>query len=143
MTKKTDYYSILQVSPQATSEDIKMSFRRLARQYHPDLNPDDPETAEHFKQVSEAYEILSDEVKRRRYDSDRNLRTKQKQNVYSHYKSSNAYDNPTPEAGNAQDFFLRGMSKSRSKEYQKAIKEYTKAIELDRGFIDAYLIRES
>jgi curved DNA-binding protein CbpA len=141
MTNQTDYYSILQVSPQATSEDIKMSFRRLARQYHPDLNPHDPETAERFKQISEAYEILSDEVKRRRYDSDRNLRKKQKQSVHSHYKSSNTYSSPTSEAGNAQDFFLRGMSKSQNREYQKAIKEYTKAIELDRGFIDAYLKR--
>jgi curved DNA-binding protein CbpA len=141
MTNKTDYYSILQVSPKATSEDIKMSFRRLARQYHPDLNPHNPETAEHFKQISEAYEILSDDVKRRRYDSDRNLKAKQKQNVYSDYNSTNRYSEPASEVQNAQDFFLRGMSKSRSKEYQKAIKEYSKAIELDRSFIDAYLKR--
>lgn len=136
MAQKTDYYSILEVSPQATSEDIKMSFRRLARQYHPDLNPHNPETAEHFKQISEAYEILSDEIKRRRYDSDRNLRQKQ-----SRYTSSEGYNDPQPGAQNAQDFFLRGMAKSQSKQYQKAIQEYSKAIEFDPTFVDAYLKR--
>lgn len=138
MANPKDYYSILQVSPKATSEDIKVSFRRLARQYHPDLNPHNPETAEYFKQISEAYEILSDEIKRRRYDSDRNL--KQTQNASS-YTKSERYSEPTPESQNAQDFFLRGIAKSQSKQYQKAIKEYSKAIELDPSFVDAYLKR--
>lgn len=136
MTNKTDYYSILQVSSQATSEDIKLSFRRLARQYHPDLNPHNPETAEYFKQISEAYEILSDEIKRRRYDSDRNLRRRQTTTYTTKSRSK-----PTPNTKNAQDFFLRGMEQSKSRQYQKAIKEYSKAIELDRSFIDAYLKR--
>ena len=143
MTNRADYYSILQVSPEATPEDIKMSFRRLARQYHPDLNPHDPETAERFKQISEAYEVLSDKVKRRRYDSDRRLQ--EKENFRSKtYVSRTYYQKESgveSQNAKAQDFFLRGMEKSKNKQYQTAIKEYTKAIELDPKFIDAYLKR--
>ena len=58
MSKAKNYYKILQVSPQATLEEIKVAFRRLARQYHPDLNQNDPLSEEKFKEISEAYEIL-------------------------------------------------------------------------------------
>ena len=142
MTNKTDYYYILQVSPKATSEDIKMSFRRLARQYHPDLNPNNPETAEHFKKISEAYDTLSDETKRRRYDRDRNLENLQNPKSYRS-RNSTRRDRSEPSSGvsQARDFFLRGMAKSQNKQYQTAVIEYSKAIELDPTFVDAYLKR--
>jgi molecular chaperone DnaJ len=63
-----DYYEILEVSKNASSEEIKRSFRRLAKKYHPDLNPNDSEAEKKFKEVNEAYEVLSDEEKRARYD---------------------------------------------------------------------------
>jgi curved DNA-binding protein len=63
-----DYYEILGVSRDADEKEIRKAFRRLARQYHPDVNPSDPEAEEHFKEINEAYEVLSDPEKRSKYD---------------------------------------------------------------------------
>ncbi|MBX6377072.1 MAG: molecular chaperone DnaJ [Clostridia bacterium] len=63
-----DYYEVLGVRRDATQEEIKRAYRRLARQYHPDVNKDDPQAAERFKEVAEAYQVLSDPEKRARYD---------------------------------------------------------------------------
>lgn len=66
--EKEDYYSVLGVSKDASESDIKKAYRRLAMKYHPDRNSGDKSVEEKFKQVSEAYEILSDPEKRRAYD---------------------------------------------------------------------------
>ncbi len=63
-----DYYQILGVDKKATTDQIKKAYRRLARQHHPDVNPNDPEAERKFKEVNEANEVLSDEEKRRKYD---------------------------------------------------------------------------
>ena len=68
MQNKPDYYEVLGVSRDATQEEIKRAYRRLARRYHPDANPDDPQAEEKFKQITEAYAVLSDPEKRARYD---------------------------------------------------------------------------
>ncbi|MFM8771687.1 MAG: DnaJ C-terminal domain-containing protein [Candidatus Kapaibacterium sp.] len=64
----TDYYKELELERNASEDDIKKSFRRLARQYHPDTNPNNPQAEERFKRISEAYEVLSDTTKRAKYD---------------------------------------------------------------------------
>jgi curved DNA-binding protein len=63
-----DYYKVLGVERGATEKEVKKAFRRLARQYHPDVNPDDPQAEERFKEINEAYEVLSDPEKRAKYD---------------------------------------------------------------------------
>lgn len=65
---KRDYYEVLEVPRGASEADIKKAFRTLARKYHPDANRDDPGAAEKFKEVNEAYQVLSDAEKRARYD---------------------------------------------------------------------------
>ncbi|MHA1106482.1 MAG: molecular chaperone DnaJ [Promethearchaeota archaeon] len=66
--KKRDYYEVLGVSKDASENDIKLQYRRLARKLHPDLNKTDPKAKEKFIELQEAYEVLSDDTKRRNYD---------------------------------------------------------------------------
>ncbi|MDY7040971.1 MAG: molecular chaperone DnaJ, partial [Chloroflexota bacterium] len=68
MVVKRDYYEVLGLGREASQEEIKKTYRRLARQYHPDVNPGDEEAEEQFKEINEAYEVLSDAEKRTRYD---------------------------------------------------------------------------
>lgn len=66
--QKRDYYEVLGVSRGASDDELKKAYRKLAKQYHPDLNPDDKVAEAKFKEINEAYEILSDKDKRSRYD---------------------------------------------------------------------------
>ncbi len=65
---KKDYYEVLGVNRDASEEDIKKSYRKLAMKWHPDRNPDNPKAEDHFKEAKEAYEILTDAQKRAAYD---------------------------------------------------------------------------
>lgn len=130
MARAENYYLILEVSPNASVQEIKASFRRLARQYHPDLNPNDAIAAERFKEISQAYDILSDATKRRRYDRD-----------YAVYRQQQPSKTQTLIPKTAKEYYLRAIQKYQAKEYTKAIEDYSRAIELDPKFIDAYLKR--
>src|SRR3977135_1098216 len=65
---KRDYYEVLGVNKDASEDEIKKSYRKLAMKWHPDRNPDNPKAEEHFKEAKEAYEMLSDPNKRAAYD---------------------------------------------------------------------------
>ena len=67
-TSKRDYYDVLGIPRDASAEDIKKAFRKLALEYHPDRNPGDAQAEERFKEAAEAYSVLADAEKRSRYD---------------------------------------------------------------------------
>ena len=64
-----DYYKVLGLDKSSTEDEIKKQYRKLAKQYHPDLNPDNHEAQEKFKEISEAYEVLGDKDKKQKYDT--------------------------------------------------------------------------
>ena len=68
MADKRDYYEVLGVSKTASESELKSAYRKLAKKYHPDVNPGDKEAEAKFKEATEAYSVLSDADKRRQYD---------------------------------------------------------------------------
>src|SRR3954467_4096215 len=68
MAAQRDYYQLLGVAETATTDEIKKAFRRLAKQHHPDRNPNNPQASERFKEINEAHDVLSDAAKRKKYD---------------------------------------------------------------------------
>ncbi len=124
MSENQDYYKILHISENADLEEIKKSFRRLARDCHPDLHPHDLQAAERFRLLREAYEVLSDSVKRKSYD-----RRRKKQPSFAQPESV------------AQVYYVRGVENSIGKNYRAAIASLTEAIRLQPRFVEAYLKR--
>jgi molecular chaperone DnaJ len=97
-TTKPDYYDLLGVSRKASAKDIRGAFRKLARKYHPDLNPGDKSAEEKFKQLQEAYDVLSDTKKRQMYDQ------------YGFYSDNIPQGAPAPgAAGNGVNFDFEGF----------------------------------
>src|SRR5438270_8919715 len=69
MALRPDYYKTLGVDKKAPADEIKKAYRKLARKYHPDRNPDDKQAESRFKEISQAYDVLGDPEKRKQYDS--------------------------------------------------------------------------
>jgi len=121
--KYKDYYEILGVSKDATEKEIKSAYRKLARKYHPDVNKKDPSATEKFKDINEAYEVLSDNEKRRRYD-----------NLGSGW-SSGAEFNPPP--GYEQAFDFGNLNDIASAFGQSGFSDFFEAIFGQGGFSHA------
>jgi molecular chaperone DnaJ len=97
-TESKDYYKILGVSRDASADDIKKAYRRLARKYHPDVNPGDDSAEDRFKEIQEAHDILSDKKKRQMYDQ------------FGFYSDAGAYPGAGPGAGGRpSDFGFSGF----------------------------------
>lgn len=125
MPEHQDYYKLLHVSENADIEEIKRSFRRLVRDCHPDLHPNDAKAAERFRLLREAYEVLTDAAQRSRYD-----RGRQKS------ADSNRDQETSP-----QVHYVRGVEKILVQNYRGAIADLSAAIRLNSRFIEAYLKR--
>lgn len=127
-----NYYQILELTDQASATEIKQAFRRLARQHHPDLNPNNPQAAQIFRQVRQAYDVLSDPIQRRRYDQSR-------QNPTAPDPSSGESSRGHPQT--PHDFYLQGIDYELARNYAAAVQAYGQAIGLGPTFAPAYLRR--
>ena len=141
-----DYYKILGLNKTATTKDIKTAYRKLARKFHPDLNPDDKEAKKNFQQINEANEVLSDPEKRKKYD--------QYGSDWQHaeeYEKSKQYQGQASNAGNSRysgaqsgtdfsDFFESmfggATNGGRSRQVKYRGEDYN--AELQLNLIDAY-----
>lgn len=129
MVDLQDHYSVLQVSPQATPADIKTAFRRLVRQYHPDLNPNNPRAAEVFQKICTAYEVLSNRERRVLYD-------------HNDRPQAPFIEEPgSVVLQDAQQYFMQGVQKANRRNYATAIADFTQAIHLDKSYLEAYMGR--
>ena len=118
------YYDVLGVPPTARLLDIKQAFRRLARQYHPDLNPGDQKALKAFQDINRAYQVLSDPVTRQQYDQ---------------RLSGGTTSNPDSFAARtAADWYQKGLQLSQRGQYEKAIASYTEALKRNHALTDAY-----
>jgi curved DNA-binding protein len=141
-----DYYKLLGVDKSATSKDIKSAYRKMARKYHPDLNPNDKNAKKNFQQINEANEVLSDPVKRKKYDqygkdwqhSEQFEQSKQQQQQYSNSGRRGFSD--AQESGDFSDFFEsmfgRSAGPGRSRQVKYRGEDFNAELHLE--LIDAF-----
>ncbi len=120
-----DYYKILEVTPEATADEIKKSYRRLAMTYHPDRNPGNAEAEEKFKEINEAYDVLSNAEKRQKFDLMRNG----KANTADYYKQKTAKNAQKDDLG---DFDFEYFKK-KTGEYSEFFKNFFSNSSLFKG----------
>jgi curved DNA-binding protein len=138
-----DYYKLLGVNKTATTKEIKNAYRKLARKYHPDLNPNDKDAKRKFQEINEAQEVLSDPVKRKKYDqygkdwnqSDQFEKQRQQQQQAG---SRRTRQTDSASFNDFSDFFesMFGEGSGRSRQVKYRGEDYTAELQLD--LIDAY-----
>ncbi len=138
MVDSPNYYQVLQLERRATLTEIRQAFHRLARQYHPDLHPDDPHAETQFKQICEAYEVLSDPARRQQYDQQHDQRygqgvTSASPNISA--KAAASDRNPVHRR------YRQCLDKVADQDYQRALHDLNQLIEDAPDFVDAYLTR--
>ena len=97
-----DYYKILEINKNATDEEIKKAYRKLAKKWHPDKNLNNPIAEEKFKEIQEAYDILSDKKKREKYDNPYNFSN---ENIFSEFDFFRNFKSSSKKQQNDYDFF--------------------------------------
>ena len=142
-----DYYKILEIDKKATDAEIKKAYRKLARKYHPDINPNDKEAEQKFKQINEANEVLGNAEKRKKYDAygenwqhaSEFEKANQQQRYYSKSQSDEDFNSYGRDGDDYSDFFdsLFGNN-SRSRSRSHAFKGPDFSSELQLNLEDAY-----
>ena len=132
MAEKRDYYQVLEVGKNASADEVKKAYRKLAIKYHPDKNPDNPEAEGKFKEATEAYEVLSDSEKRQRYDQFGHAGV---EGIVGGSGFSGGFSNFEDIVGNIfgdfEDLFGFGSSRSQQGPKRGASLQYTLAITLE------------
>jgi curved DNA-binding protein len=133
-----DYYKLLGVNKTASTKEIKNAYRKLARKYHPDLNPNDKDAKRKFQEINEAQEVLSDPVKRKKYDqygkdwnqSDQFEKQRQQQ---QHAGSRRTRQTDPSSFGDFSDFFesMFGEGSGRGRQVKYRGEDYTAELQLD------------
>ncbi|MGK7888595.1 MAG: DnaJ domain-containing protein [Leptolyngbyaceae cyanobacterium] len=118
------YYDLLEITPSADLVAIRQAFRRLARRYHPDVNPGDRTALERFQQISHAYQVLSDPAARSRYDATLQGAT---------WSDAEAKSNRT-----ATEWYQQGLQLTQQGRYANSIEAYTQALHLNPQLLEAY-----
>ena len=139
-----DYYKLLGIDKTATPKDIKSAYRKLARKFHPDLNPNDKDAKRKFQQINEANEVLSDPEKRKKYDkygkdwqhSDQFEKQKQYQQQSSHGTRYTQAQSESDFSDFFESMFGRGASGSRTRQAKYRGEDFTTELQLE--LIDAF-----
>ena len=137
MSNSQNYYKVLRVREDAPENTIKQSFRRLARECHPDLHPDNPEAEIAFKLLQEAYDVLSDRTKRRQYDR---LRSFTNGNPQS-FSRQNERASQQSQLADHNKIYAQGVQLASQRKYELADKRFSQAIDLKPEFLEAYMGR--
>ncbi|MEM9136059.1 MAG: DnaJ domain-containing protein, partial [Cyanobacteria bacterium P01_F01_bin.42] len=137
MSASQNYYRLLRVDENASDPVIKQAFRRLARECHPDLHPDNPEAEMMFKLLQEAYDVLGDRTKRRQYDRLRAL-TGTGSNLSA---KLGAASSRSSQLVDPQRMYTQGVELASQRKYDLADQRFSQAIKLNPEFIEAYMGR--
>ncbi|NJN38346.1 MAG: DnaJ domain-containing protein [Acaryochloridaceae cyanobacterium CSU_3_4] len=133
MADPQDHYNVLQLSQQATPTDIKKAFRRLARQYHPDLNPHSPTAAEAFQKICQAYAVLNHQQQPHQQQ--------ELDNPYYLPESPLVEEPGSVVIQDAQHYFMQGVRKTNQRNFASAIAAFSQALHLDKSYLEAYMGR--